>query len=529
MPAPFELEFFQRGVVEILLLAIACGLVGTWVVLRGLVVLRPRGRHRDVPRPRARRRARLLRGARRVRQRARRRRCSSRWLARRRGDARDSVTAIVLAGSLAIGVILASDVFGSQARVDRLLFGSLLAIDGSDQAARGAGRRAGGARRQPGCSARAGWRPASAAASSGAARAGRTPRSCCSSRSCAVAALSAVGALLATALIVVAGGDDAPADRAARAWQVATVALAAVEGVGGLWLSLRAERAAGRRDRGARADACSRCVRARHGSCGRGAVPRGRCWRASPLRRSRPSRCWRLLALAGCGSSDAADDGRVNVVATTTQLADIAREVAGPAADVHALLAAGSRPAHLRAAPGRLEALARRGRRAARAGWASTTGRASSSMRPAAMPRSSTSARGIPVRRRAADGDRDPHWWHDPRNVVAASRTVRARAARAPARRRIARVGGARLPRAARRRSTRASPRCLERDRRPPSAGSSPTTTRSATSPRATACVSSAPSSRRSRRRRRHPPASRRARADDPRRARARGLPEEPG
>ena len=36
MPGPFELDFFQRGVAEILLLALASGLVGTWIVLRGL-------------------------------------------------------------------------------------------------------------------------------------------------------------------------------------------------------------------------------------------------------------------------------------------------------------------------------------------------------------------------------------------------------------------------------------------------------------------------------------------------------------
>ena len=33
---PFTLQFFQRGLVEIALLAVASGIVGTWVVLRGL-------------------------------------------------------------------------------------------------------------------------------------------------------------------------------------------------------------------------------------------------------------------------------------------------------------------------------------------------------------------------------------------------------------------------------------------------------------------------------------------------------------
>ena len=45
------------------------------------------------------------------------------------------------------------------------------------------------------------------------------------------------------------------------------------------------------------------------------------------------------LVLAGCGlDDDTTSDGRPVVVATTTQLADLARQVAGPDADVHQLL-----------------------------------------------------------------------------------------------------------------------------------------------------------------------------------------------
>ena len=33
---PFQLPFVQRGVVEVLALSVGAGLVGTWVVLRGL-------------------------------------------------------------------------------------------------------------------------------------------------------------------------------------------------------------------------------------------------------------------------------------------------------------------------------------------------------------------------------------------------------------------------------------------------------------------------------------------------------------
>src|SRR5215207_5065729 len=53
-------------------------------------------------------------------------------LARRRGAAYDSLTALVLVGCLAAGVILASDVFHSGSNVEQLLFGSLLLVDAAD-------------------------------------------------------------------------------------------------------------------------------------------------------------------------------------------------------------------------------------------------------------------------------------------------------------------------------------------------------------------------------------------------------------
>src|SRR5438093_6892687 len=49
-------------------------------------------------------------------------------LAHRRRSGYDSLTALVLVGALAVGVILASDVFHSGPNVDTLLFGSLLLV-----------------------------------------------------------------------------------------------------------------------------------------------------------------------------------------------------------------------------------------------------------------------------------------------------------------------------------------------------------------------------------------------------------------
>ncbi len=121
----------SAAIVEILLLAFAAGLLGTWIVLRGmaffahavgtatfpgLVLADGLGFSATLGALGAALVMAALVGL----------------LARRRGTGADSVTALALAATLALGVVLASDVFGSQARVDRLLFGSLLLIDGAD-------------------------------------------------------------------------------------------------------------------------------------------------------------------------------------------------------------------------------------------------------------------------------------------------------------------------------------------------------------------------------------------------------------
>ena len=129
----FELPFVQRGLVEVLILAVPAGLLGTWIVLRGLAFFshavgtaafpglvladglgfaaplgafgaRPRLRRRDLA-P-----------------------CAA------AGPRQDAAVALVLVGCLAAGVILASDVFGSGANIETLLFGSLLLVDGGDLA-----------------------------------------------------------------------------------------------------------------------------------------------------------------------------------------------------------------------------------------------------------------------------------------------------------------------------------------------------------------------------------------------------------
>src|SRR3954467_12736837 len=126
---------------EVLLLAVAGGLLGAWIVLRrlaffahavggatfpGLVGADATGRRPPVSAP-----AGALPDARR----------GPRAGSRAGGRAADAVTGLLLVAALALGVILASDVYHSGARVDRLLFGSLLGLDGGDIAAGAGGGR----------------------------------------------------------------------------------------------------------------------------------------------------------------------------------------------------------------------------------------------------------------------------------------------------------------------------------------------------------------------------------------------------
>jgi manganese/iron transport system permease protein len=124
---PFQLPFMQRAAAEIVLLAPLAGLLGAQIVLRrlaffthgvgtaafpGLVVAGPLG----IPPALA---ALAVGGGFAV---------LLERLGRGTGLARDAGTALLLVAALAVGIVLASDVFETSAGVDRLLFGSLLAI-----------------------------------------------------------------------------------------------------------------------------------------------------------------------------------------------------------------------------------------------------------------------------------------------------------------------------------------------------------------------------------------------------------------
>ncbi len=404
---PFSLPFMQRGLVEVLLLATAGGLLGTWIVLRGLafhahavgtatfpglVLADGLGFATALGALGA---ALLF--------------TSGVAVATRRGaDEHGPATALALAACLAGGVILASDVFHSAANVDSLLFGSLLLIDTSDLALAGAAAALAliatltlGPRWLA-----AGFDPAGAPALGlrsplpGAVLLGLVAFT-------AVAALAAVGALLATALLVVpAVTTRLLLDRLA-VWQAATVALAALEGVAGLLLSYWTDAPPGATI----------------------AVVAGVVFTVVALVRALRARRAALAAaaiigaagIAGCGAAGSADDGGLRVVASTPVIADFARQVGGDAVDVKQILQPNSDPHAYEPRPSDVRA-------AADARVVLESGFGLDHWMGEVVDQSGAHAdvvdlsSGLPVQL-PGEGDEsthDPHWWHDPANAIAA-------------------------------------------------------------------------------------------------------------
>jgi manganese/iron transport system permease protein len=131
LPEPFDTPFMQRALLEVLMLAVLGGLLGSWIVLRrmaffthgvgtaafpGLVIAGPAG---VAPQLAALGAALAYAGG-------------VEGLRRTRRVATDAATGLVLVGALALGVVLASDVFETSAGVDRLLFGSLIGLTDRD-------------------------------------------------------------------------------------------------------------------------------------------------------------------------------------------------------------------------------------------------------------------------------------------------------------------------------------------------------------------------------------------------------------
>ena len=411
MLEPFQLPFVQRGLFEILILAVPAGLLGTWIVLRGLAFFSHAVGTAAFPglvladglgfaAPLGAFGAAVVFSA------------GSALLGRREEEATDSAVAIVLVGCLAAGTILASDVFGSGANIETLLFGSLLLIDGSDLVL--AGVAAGltlavslllGQRWLA-----LGFDPAAAAPGAG----GWLDLALFGLIALAItAALSVVGALLVTALFVVPALTARLFTERMPSWQLASVVLVALEGTVGLWLSVKTDAPPGATIAVVAGAVFAIAAAARALARSRRRVP---ALAVAGL-------VIAALLVAGCGNSGSSS-GQLKVVATTTQIGDFVREVGGNAVAVNQILQPNTDPHEYEPRPSDVSG-------AVEAKLVFANGDEMDSWVDKIVSDSGSDAEIIdlgaivPVRRpgesSGAEASRyDPHWWHDPRNAEAA-------------------------------------------------------------------------------------------------------------
>jgi ABC-type Zn uptake system ZnuABC Zn-binding protein ZnuA len=125
-----------------------------------------------------------------------------------------------------------------------------------------------------------------------------------------------------------------------------------------------------------------------------------------------------LLVVAGCGDDDsAATDDRPTVVATTTQVADFARNVAGDDARVVQILAPNADPHEYELRPQDVEAVAG-------ADLVLRSGGDVDEWLGEAIEGSGTDAPVVQLSDDVELDGEDPHWWQDPRNAVIAVAAV---------------------------------------------------------------------------------------------------------
>jgi zinc/manganese transport system substrate-binding protein len=411
---PFQLPFVQRGLIEVLILAVGAGVLGTWIVLRGLAFFSHAVGTATFP-------GLVLAdgigfsaplGAFGVAVAF----TAAVWgLARRRGTAYDSLTALVLVGCLAAGVILASDVYHSGSNVEQLLFGSLLLVSGADIrlaiAATAAvliasllfGRRwlATGFDEVGGPASSESWLDVVLLGLIALAT---------------TAALSVIGALLVAALFVAPAATVRLFSNRMLSWQIGSVLLAAAEGTVGLWLSVKTNAPPG-----ATIATLSGAVFG-IAAVVRAIGPRGRGQAVAAALAA-------ALLAAGCGSSGSGS-GKLSVVATTTQIGDVAGQVGGNDVDVHQILAPNTDPHDYEPRPDDVTTTAD-------AKIVFTNGDNLDAWMDKVVSDSGSDAKvvdlgaGVPVKLPGESSgpeasQYDPHWWHEPRNAEAAVREIAA-------------------------------------------------------------------------------------------------------
>lgn len=337
---------------------------------------------------------------------------------------RDALTGLAVVAALAIGAVLAARAGSGNARLtispEALLFGSLLTIDGSTltvlaivtavvltTAWFAADRWLAG-----------GFDPG-VAAHLAASRSDIALLFCVAIG--AGASLPVTGSLLAGALLIVPAATARLFTDRARHLPPVVFVIAAVEGTLGLYLSLNFDLPTG---------AAIAAVSGAGFFAATGGVALLR-WARGPLR---PSASMALIALTavaltGCGggssASSSSDAGPVRVVATTPQVADIARQVGGDAVVVTTLLPAGADPHDYEPKPKAVAAIAEAGV-VFRSG-----GDIDAWLLPAVKAASADSAP-VDLSRAAlllpAGGSSDAfnaHWYLSPQNVARATQRVR--------------------------------------------------------------------------------------------------------
>jgi ABC-type Zn uptake system ZnuABC Zn-binding protein ZnuA/ABC-type Mn2+/Zn2+ transport system permease subunit len=423
---PFQLPFVQRGLIEILILAVPAGLLGTWIVLRGLAFFSHAVGTAAFPglvladglgfaAPLGAFGAAVVFSL------------GASLLSRRDEEGRDSAVAIVLVGCLAAGVILASDVFGSGANIETLLFGSLLLVDGGDiaLAAVAAGAALAASLLLGHRWLAAGFDPAS----SGAVGAGERGLDLALLGLIALAttaALSVVGALLVTALFVVPALTARLFTGRMLSWQLVSVALVAAEGTVGLWLSVKTDAPPGATIAVVAGAVFALAAAAR----ALARAPRVPVLVAAGL-------VLVVVFAAGCSSGPGARDGQIEVVATTTQIGDWVREVGGRAVAVDQILQPNTDPHEYEPRPSDVAGAAEAKLVFASGdeldGWIGQVVSDSGSDAEVVDLGASVPVR-LPGESSGAEASKyDPHWWHDPRNVEFAVREITHRLATAGA------------------------------------------------------------------------------------------------
>lgn len=421
---PLFLPFFQRGLIEILILAIPAGLIGSWVVLRGLAFFSHAIGTASFPGlvladgigfPSALGAfgaAGVFAGL-------------TAFLNRSRRAANDSVTALVLVGCLAFGVILASDVFGSSARVDTLLFGSLLSISVGDiWLAVAAAGLAVLATSLLGHRWLARGFDDSAASRVGAGAAWLDGVLLLAVAVTVTASLNAVGALLVTVLIVIPAATVRLIARRLTGQLVGSVLLVAAQGGFGFWLSFQTDAPPGATIAVISGVTCFLVLAFRKSR------------RRIPAAVAIAALLACVGAVAGCGENGAGDD-RVRVVATTTQVGDLVGEIGGDRIDLTTILQPNTDPHDYEPRPSDVKAVADADLIFRSGGhldeWTDQIRSDSGSEAevvdlslnlPVELDGPHHDSHGEHGEEGHDHDEIDPHWWHDPVNVRKAAQTI---------------------------------------------------------------------------------------------------------